>query len=238
MNKTMALSALTCLAIWSISSVAAANWDSGACPQPHAGPGPCIETEINGNTYHFNGSGGHAGDWHGLPAAEGGGPFQFEGSSIDLRCGPATPSCNLTLSGEVKKCQTSSGSWRIGLRVSAASFSPGDFVCNFLIMDGFPWYSRVPNAVSHCSFEDNCDGFIPYEPSTSTYVANFGSVGIISPISTWMVDGHLHDVVFNPGVGANFDFSNKMFFDCDEEETGCSIDGILTINNATSLYIY
>ena len=31
----------------------------------------------NGNTYHFNGSGGHADVWHGLPAAEGGGDFSL-----------------------------------------------------------------------------------------------------------------------------------------------------------------
>ena len=71
MKRKILLSSLWGVVAWSVSGGAAASWDSGACPQPHTGPAPCFETEINGNTYHFNGSGGHADEWHGLPAAEG-----------------------------------------------------------------------------------------------------------------------------------------------------------------------
>jgi hypothetical protein len=49
---------------------------------------------------------------------------------------------------------------------------------------------------------------------------------------------HLLGVVFIAGVGATFDFSNKAFFDCDEIEGGCPVDGILALDNSTSFDIY
>jgi hypothetical protein len=238
MKTKLILSTLFGMAAWSLSSVAAANWDTGACPQPHAGPAPCIETEINGNTYHFNGSGGHAGVWHGRPAAEGGGAFDFSGSGVDLTCPGANPSCNLTLSGEVKKCQDSTGAWRIGVRVTDADVSPGTFLCNFITVSGFPWYSGDVDADSHCPFEDDCDNFIPYDPSASTYTANFGNVTVSASLVGTLVNAeHLHGVVFTPGVGANFAFASS-FYNCDEEEQDCSITGVLTLDNGTSLDIY
>lgn len=238
MNRKLVLSTLFGVISWSIYGVAAASWDTGACPQPHAGPAPCVETEINGNTYHFNGKGGHAGGWHGRPAAEGGGEFEFSGTDVDFTCTSADWGCNLALSGEVKKCQDSSGAWRIGVRVNAADLSSGDFACNFLTVGGFPWYSRDPSIASHCPFEDDCDNFVPYEPSASTYTANFGNVTVGASLVGNLVDAeHLHGVVFTPGVGANFAFSSP-FYNCDEEEQDCSIDGVLTIDNAASLEIY
>ena len=199
MKTKLLLSTLFGMAAWSLSSVAAANWDTGACPQPHAGPAPCIETEINGNTYHFNGSGGHAGVWHGRPAAEGGGDFDFSSDQVDLACSLASPSCNLSLSGQVKKCEDSNGDWRVGVKVTGADVTAGDFLCNFITVSGFPWYSKDPTITPHCPFEDDCDSFIPYDPSASTYTANFGSITVGSPAGT-LVDGeHLHGVVFTPG---------------------------------------
>lgn len=41
-------------------------------------------------------------------------------------------------------------------------------------MDGFPWYSKDQSIGCHCPFEDDYDSFIPYEPSGSSYTANFG----------------------------------------------------------------
>lgn len=238
MKTKLILSALFGMAAWSLSSVAAANWDTGACPQPHAGPAPCIETEINGNTYHFNGSGGHAGEWHGRPAAEGGGDFEFSGSGVDLSCTASSPSCNLSLSGQVKKCEDSNGNWRVGVKVTGADVSAGDFLCSFISVSGFPWYAVEDDAGSHCPFEDDCDNFIPYDPSASTYTANFGDVTVSASLVGTLVDAeHLHSVVFTPGVGANFAFDSP-FYNCDEEEQDCSITGVLTLDNGTSLDIY
>ncbi|MEP4372640.1 MAG: hypothetical protein ABJ319_12985, partial [Alloalcanivorax venustensis] len=101
MKTKILLTALLGMAAWSFSGVATASWNTGACPG--SGTAPCIETEINGNTYHFNGTGGHADIWHGRPAAEGGGDFVFEGDNVDLECA-LDLNCTLALSGQVKKC--------------------------------------------------------------------------------------------------------------------------------------
>jgi len=238
MHTKLLLSTLLGAAVWSHSSVAMASWDFGACPQPHTGPAPCIETEINGNTYHFNGSGRHAGAWHGVPVAEGGGDFQFSGDTVDFACTSVSISCQMSARGEVKKCQDSDGIWRIGVRVNAVDLLSGDFLCNFITVSGFPWYSKNPSITPHCPFEDDCDSFIPYDPSASTYTANFGSADVSTPTGTLLSGEHLHGVVFTPGVAATVDFSNKTFFDCEETEGGCSIDGILTLDNATSFDIH
>ncbi|MBL7250214.1 hypothetical protein [Alloalcanivorax marinus] len=238
MRKKILLPSLLGVAASFLSSLSAANWDTGACPQPHVGPAPCIETEINGNIYHFNGNGGHVDGWHGRPEAEGGGEFDFLGTDLDLECDVVTYGCNLTLSGEVKKCQDSTGAWRIGVKMSRADLSPGQFVCNFITMSGFPWYSKDSTITAHCPFEDNCDSFIPYDPNASTYIGNLGDISVdVSLVGNLVNAEHLHGVVFTPGIGANFSFSSPLY-NCDEEEQDCSIDGVLTIDNATSLEIY
>ncbi len=237
MNTKLVLTTIFGVAAWSLSSLAMANWNTGPCSG--SGSAPCIETEINGTTYHFNGSGGHAGVWHGRPAAEGGGDFEFTNESVILECPSDRLDCELTLSGEVQKCQDSSGDWRIGVRVNGAVVEAGeDFLCDLVSVGGFPWYSKDPAIASHCPFEDDCDSFIPYDPSASTYDANFGTIDV-SVLGVGLVNnGHLHGVTFTPGVGANFDFTGpKDFFNCDEEEE-CTIDGVLTLDNATSLDIF
>lgn len=223
--------ALFALAAWSLSSFAAADWDTGPCPG--TGTAPCIETEINDNIYHFNGIGGHVDAWHGRPAAEGGGDFMFSGDGIGVACG-LDFNCSLTWSGRVKKCQDTSGNWRIGFQVNSASMSNGTF-CNSFAFSGFPWYSKAPSAIPHCPFEDHCDSLVLYDPNASAYIANLGSINM-SVLGIVVADEeHLHGVVFTPGVGANFSFASD-FYNC-EEETDCSIDGALTVDNATSLDI-
>ena len=229
MKTKLLLSALLGIAAWSFSGMAAANWNTGACPG--GGTAPCIETEINGNTYHFNGSGGHAGIWHGRPAAEGGGDFVFEGDNVELICA-LDLNCTLALSGQVKKCQDSTGAWRIGVKVTGADVSNGTF-CGLVNVGGFPWYSKDASITPHCPFEDDCDSFIPYDPNATTYTGNFGDISVTALGMTLVDNEHVHGVVFTPGVGANFDFQSD-FFDC-EENGDCSIDGTLTVNNATSL---
>ena len=230
MKTKLLLSALLGMAAWSFSGMAAAAWSTGACP---SGAAPCIETEINGNTYHFNGTGGASGIWHGRPAAEGGGDFVFEGDNVALAC-TLNLDCTLALSGQVQKCQDSTGAWRIGVKVTDADVSNGLF-CGSVNVGGFPWYAKDDSITPECPFTDDCDNFIPYDPSATTYTGNFGSIDV-SVFGIGLANSeHVRDVVFTPGVGANFYF-NSDFYDCDGD-AGCSIEGTLTVNNATSLDI-
>ncbi|MAO60697.1 MAG: hypothetical protein CL549_13150 [Alcanivorax sp.] len=231
MKTKLLLSALLGMAAWSFSGVATADWDTGACPG--GGSAPCIETEINGNTYHFNGTGGHAGIWHGRPAAEGGGDFVFEGDDVALAC-TIDLECTLALSGQVKKCQDANGAWRIGVKVTDADVSNGLF-CGSVNVGGFPWYSKDATIASHCPFEDDCDSFIPYDANASSYTGNFGTIDVDVFGIDLVSSEHVHSVVFTPGVGANFAFASD-FYDCDDNAS-CSINGVLTVNNATSLDI-
>lgn len=223
--------ALFALTACSLSSFAVADWDTGACPE--TGAAPCIETEINGNTYHFNGTDGHADVWHGRPAAEGGGDFVFEGDGVDLQCS-LNLNCIVALSGHVKKCQDSNGEWRIGVQVNSATLSNNTF-CGSVNVGGFPWYFKDSAIAGHCRFEDGCDSFIPYDPNATTYTSNSGPIDV-SALGIALVEGeHIHDVVFTPGVSANISFASDLY-DCDETSS-YSMDGVLTLNNATSFHI-
>jgi hypothetical protein len=235
MKTKLLLSALFGMAAWSLSSVAAANWDTGACPTPNPGPAPCIETVVNGNTYHFNGSGGHADVWHGLPAAEGGGDFSFSGNSV-LACESTEYACTMESTGQVKKCEDSNGNWRIGVRVNSFDVS-GPFTCHTFAFSGFPWYSKDSSITPHCPFEDDCDFFSEYDPNASTYTANLGPININVFGSPKVTNGHMHGVVFTPGVAARVGFDSR-FYDCNENDQGCSVDGEVILDNATSLDIY
>lgn len=229
MKMKLALSTLLGVAAWSLSSMAMA-WVSGPCPGGTAAP--CIEVVENGNTYHLNGTGGAAGTWWGLPST--GADFAFSGSNVDLQCA-LNLNCTLTLRGKVQKCQDSSGAWRIGVQVNSASVS-GSFPCGVVSVGGFPWYSKDPTIANHCPFEDDCDSFIPYTPGATTYTGHFGTISV-SALGIGLVNNeHVHNVVFTPGAGANFAFDSD-FYDCDEN-ADCYINGVLTLNNATSLDIH
>lgn len=230
MKTKLLLSAVLGVAAWSLSSMAAASWNTGACPG--TGTAPCIEAVVSGNTYHFNGTGGHSGVWHGLPTT--GADFQFSGATA-LGCDGLNLNCTLTLGGKVQKCQDSSGAWRIGVQVNSSNVS-GGFPCGTVVLGGFPWYAGDPDSASSCPFEDDCDNFIPYSPGASTYTGDFGAIDINVLFIPRVSGGHVENVVFTPGVGANFNF-NSEFYDCDGGEQGCSVNGTLTVTNATSLDI-
>ncbi|KXJ52071.1 MAG: hypothetical protein AXW12_16375 [Thalassospira sp. Nap_22] len=244
MKTKLLLTTLFGVAAWSISSLAmASGWSTGACPGGSAAP--CVETVVNGNTYHFNGSGGHAGSWHGMPAAEGGGDFEFANSDVALGCPSLQPSCDLVLYGQVKKCEDSDGNWRLGVKVTGGD-SSGSFTCNSLNLSGFPWYSADPASHDHstgqCPFTDDCDNFLPYDPSASNYVGHFGEVTVSSFLGTHVNAEHVHGVTFtanNQGATptANFDFSGKTFTDC-SGDGDCTIDGVLYLDNADELNVY
>ncbi|MBF1802567.1 hypothetical protein [Alloalcanivorax profundimaris] len=220
------------LTAYSLSSITAADWDTGACPG--GGSAPCIETEINDNTYHFNGTGGgHADAWHGRPAAEGGGDFVFEGDGVPFYCDWSVD-CALAWSGKIKKCQDNNGNWRVGFQINGASMSNGTF-CGLHRFSGFPWYTKDPGITPHCPFEDDCDSLIPYDGNASSYTANVGNIGISALGVPLVEDEHLQGVIFSPGVGANFAFASD-FYNCDDD-ANCYLDGALTIKNAASLDI-
>lgn len=236
MKTKLLLSAVIGVAAWSLSSVAAASWVAGPCPG--TGNAPCIEvTDDFDDVWHFNGDGGHADVWHGHPL---GGDFAFSNDDVDLGCSIASLNCTLELTGQVKKCQDSNGDWRVGVKVTGGDASDGLF-CGTVDLYNFPWYSKDPAIASHCPFEDDCDSFIPYDPNASVYTGNFGAVSVDALGSNLVDEEHLHGVDFTPGVvasgDATFDFRGKDFYDCAEND-GCSIDGLLQLNNAKELHIY
>ncbi|GAA5127710.1 hypothetical protein [Alloalcanivorax gelatiniphagus] len=231
MKTKLLLSAVLGVAAWSLSSMAAADWDTGPCPGGSSAP--CIEAVVNGTTYHFNGTGDHAGEWHGLPTT--GADFEFVGDSVELGCSGINLDCTLTLGGKVQKCQDSNGDWRIGVQVNSSNVS-GGFLCSTVVLGGFPWYSRDASLANHCPFEDDCDSFIPYDPSATTYSGNFGAIDISVLGSSRVSGGHVHGVTFTPGTGATFSFASQ-FYDCDDDEQGCEVTGDLVLDNATSLDI-
>lgn len=224
MKGKIILSAILGFCAVSLSQVASAGWDPGACPQPHTGPAPCIEAIIGGTAYHFNGTGSHAGEWHGSPV---GGDLVFVGAS-QLGCSGLNLNCSLTLRGQVKKCQDSAGNWRIGVRVN--SYNVAGTGCGTITLGGFPWYAKDAAITPHCPFEDDCDSFIPYDPAAVNYTANLGEVDISVFFIPRVTDGHVHNVIFTPGVNASFAF-NTPFFDCDETNLGCTVNGLLQFNN-------
>lgn len=239
MKTKLLFSTILGAAAWSLSHVAVAGWVDGPCPQPHIGPAPCIEAVYhNGSTdpndwdyHHFNGDGSQADRWKGAPR---GGDFEFVGSNVDLQC-LLNLNCTLTLRGEVKKCQDSNGDWRIGVRVNSSSVS-GIFPCGAVSVGGFPWYSKDHGITPHCEFANDCDDFILYNPSATSYFANFGKIDV-SALGVTLVDGeHVHEVEFTPGLNASFAF-DSFFYDC-EEDGNCHINGVLSVSNVNELNIY
>lgn len=231
MKWRLIFTTLFATATWSLSSLAAADWDTGPCPG--SGTAPCIEAEISGNAYHFNGTGDHAGEWHGLPTT--GENFEFTGA-FSWDCSGLSLECTTTWAGKIKKCQSLNGDWRIGLQINSANVS-GDFLCSTNVFGGFPWYTNGDAVTPHCPFTDNCENFMVYEPDAPTYVSNFGQIDL-TILGTPRIDGgHLHDMIFTPGPGASLGFNSDVV-DCDEEELGCNLEGMLKLDNAASLGVH
>ena len=230
MKRKLLLSAFLAAATWSLSSLASADWDTGPCPG--GGTAPCIETEVSGTSYHFNGAGDRAGEWHGLPTT--GEDFEFSGP-MRWNCGGFQLNCTLAWKGNIKKCHDNSGDWRIGLKVTSTA-SSGSFACDVIVYGGFPWYATDPALANHCPFEDTCDSFVPYDPTTSSMAFRVGSIEMAVLGTPRFQDAHIHGVTFIPGTGAILNISSE-YYDCEDEEIGCSIEAELPVINATSLDI-
>ncbi|MFP1682780.1 hypothetical protein ACLD0W_09725 [Alloalcanivorax sp. C16-1] len=230
MKRDLLLSAFLAAATWSLSSLAAADWDTGPCQG--GGTAPCIEAEVSGTTYLFNGSGDYAGEWHGLPTN--GEDFEFSGATT-WGCSGLNFNCTWTWGAQIKKCQDKDGNWRIGLRVNSASMSGGAY-CALIGWEGFPWYTKDTSISSHCPFNDSCENLIPYVANATTYNSNIGPIDFSTFGITRITGGHMHGLLFTPGIGARLDFSSAIY-SCDEDDEGCEANGTLTVTNATSLDI-
>lgn len=229
--KIIMLSALG-VASFGLTQAASAGWDSGACPQPHTGPAPCIEhyDASTGTTTHFNGSGSHAGVWHGDPAT--GAPFTFKGRTT-LQCSFATVECDLALDGKVRKVYDSANStWKVGIEVSNATVDNGTF-CNAVTVSGFNWY--MDENGEHGPYSDNDDVGIPYDASATPpidLVASIGPIGVQVPLLGIDVNnGHMHDVTYDNLNTFSFgtDWRDPTIYDSNENSTGCSVSGDLQL---------
>lgn len=225
MRTKLLLSTIAGIAAWSISQGVFAGWLPGQCDS-NPGPAPCIEAKINGTYYHFNGNGGHAGEWHGSPT---GGDFMFSGPS-ELNCLDIDANCTLALYGQVMKCEDSNGDWRLGVKVTNYNISPSSGTCGLIRLGGFPWYANE-DVLPHCPFGSTCDDFVPYQGNVP-HSAVIGGVNI-SVILPLVTNGHVHGVTFNPGPSTNFSF-NSDFYNCSEGVTTCSVNGILYLNGPGS----
>ena len=230
------------------SQFAAADWDSGRCTSPNPGPAPCVEHQASdGSWWHFNGSGGNAGVWHGYPVNEDGQSpeqdFQFSGTT-DLSCTLGAFTCELTLNGEVKKFQDGNGNWRIGVRVNSGSVAPGDEECDAISVGNFPWYAgHDPDQDAGFPGQhvlSNSTGIV-YNGTSSVYTGHIGQIDVIYsglgfPI-TLVNDGHLHDVQYqnstnsflfgSSGTGSQ---DNILYEDgASDTDSGCTVDGALVL---------
>ena len=210
----------------SLSLPASAGWEPGPCPQP-SGPAPCIESNTaSDGVWHFNGSGGHADEWHGAPS---GGDIIFSGNA-NLACSGLNIECDLALIGQIKKCQNLNGDWHVGIRATSFNLS-GGLICGTISLSGFPWYSKDSSITPHCPFEDVCEDFNTYIPGASSYTFNIGSIDIGVLGIPRVTDGHLHGVLFsNPGI-LSF---NSGFFDCSENSLNCDVVGEAYYNGSSS----
>ncbi|MGB1764966.1 hypothetical protein [Alloalcanivorax xenomutans] len=242
--KIIMLSALG-VASFGLTQAASAGWDSGACPQPHTGPAPCIEhyDASTGTTTHFNGSGSHAGDWHGNPAT--GAPFTFKGRT-NLTCGFASVECDLALDGKVRKVyDTANNTWKVGIEVSNATVDNGTF-CGAVTVGGFEWYMNedAPHPLPP-KYNDDNDVGIPYDINATppiTMQAIIGPIDVSVPILGINVsNGHMHNVTYDNTNTFSFgtDWRDPVIYDENDDPTNCEVSGDLELEDTgDTLTIY
>ena len=212
-----------------LSQAASANWQSGICPQPNMGPAPCIEWSDGTNTYHFNGDGGQAGEWHGHPN---GGSFNFKGRTT-LICDNNTVECDLGLDGRVRKdYDPVDGTWKVSIEVSDATVDNG-LLCGFVNVSGFPWY--IDENDEHGSYTSAVDVGIPYNNATTPpidFIGSIGPIGVSVPLlGINVTNGHMHDITYDNSN--TFSFGTGMLdeniYASDETLTGCTVSGDLDL---------
>lgn len=237
-RSAKALSFFFAAAVSCASQAAMAGWDPGRCPViPNAGGvAPCIEHEVGGVWWHIGTGGGHAGVWHGQGPST---PFTFCGASslaFWTESGiPVNYSCSICMDAYVKAFKES-GDWRIGIKVTGASFSPGDAACRNIDLEGFPWY--IADAAVHQGF-GNATG-IPYIGS-QLYTGNVGEIQV-TYLNVPVVNGaHAHGVDFDNNGVSNTPSEFRLGFNASSGDPvvyeGGSADtpSILTLSATLSL---
>ncbi|MEC8881642.1 MAG: hypothetical protein VYC49_15990 [Pseudomonadota bacterium] len=220
-------------ALLGFSSTALAGWDSNDCSGV-SGTAPCIDTDVGGSDVHFNGTGGHAGNWHGAP---GGGDFEFVGETL-LTCPDLPPAtCDLTLYGEVRKFQDN-GDWKIGLRVNDGSVASGDSLCAFIDVTDFEWFLG-PDGVNS-GFGPNSG--VDYVPSATSYTGNIGGSPTTNGITVTVLGSPVAEYDYVESV--IYDNQNTFSFDSDlyhigtNTSSGCTVEGDLVLQDGTYLTIH
>lgn len=66
---------------------------------------------------------------------------------------------------------------------------------------------------------------------------NIGSINVNILGIPLINEGHMHDLLLTFGIGASITI-NSGFYDCLENHQNCTLDGALTLSNATTLSIY
>ena len=250
MNKVWmnVLSALFSLAAFAFVQTTSVDWDPGGCspiPNP-SGTVPCIEhKDSNGDWWHFNGGGGHAGVWHGCPVNEDGDqpeePFSFCGvSSMSCVVSGQTVEldCNLCLDSEFKKFQDGTGDWLVGVKLVDGDASSGDQDCNDISLGGFTWFAGP--GTTHNNF-DNTSG-ISYAGSSlpGTFTGNFGGVSsagnsidiTYAGFVTLVDEGYVHGVDFNNNGGGAV--RSDLYFGL----ASTSMDAVIYENGGDSLQLH
>lgn len=231
MNIRSAILTLSSIALLGMSQIAFAAWVPGPCPDP-SGPAPCIEYFDGTNWWHFNGEGDHADQWHG-PDGTAETDFEFCGNTLlacdDTILGPVEVTCNLCLYGQVRKCyDDNDDTWRIGIKIRSGNPNPGDFLCNLLTLEEFPWYAGANSY--HGPYNEDCEVGIPFP---GPLVGSVGSIGV-SPVG--VSGAHIHDVSYNNTD--TFSFINELVTGSGHDLTGCRVIGdleLLPSNNILSI---
>lgn len=228
--KSSFLMAFICMLL-GLTQTVSASWENGGCPSSPAGIAPCIEWSDGVDIYHFNGSGGHAEDWHGHPN---GGDFVFTGATF-LVFHDIALDCDLTWNGQISKTyDLISDGWKMSFKITDAYFS-GGFVCQYIEVGGFPWY--IDENQEHGPYGSVGIG-IPYDTSSTPPISLIGSLGAIDmAIPVWGVsitDGHMHDVeydnidAFSIGIGG---LDSNIYVDgASDTLTGYSMETVLHLN--------
>lgn len=237
MNVNMIVSLLAALGMAVLSQTAIA-WEDGPCPSGGGGPAPCFELTEGGVTKHFNGDGSHKDIWHGplghndpdFPIDQNN-TFEFCGET-QLTCdnpiiGELEVTCELCLYGQVRKCfDEPADTWRVGIRITRGTNSPGDFFCNLISLQDFPWYAGPDDF--HGPYSNDCSVGIAWP---GPLVGSIGAIGV-SPVG--ISGAHIHGVSYN-NVNA-FTFNGSLV-DPTDLPAGCAVNGVLTLTSGGSLSI-
>jgi len=222
-----------------VAAPTAMAWTSGSCPSGgYPAPNddkPCFEYDgyyltATGNDNTFLGD-------------VNGDPFVFSGRT-QLTCGSTNLDCDLELEGKLARNSDGSGGWLVNLEVSGADVSAlpdgagTPFLCSVVGVGGFDWH--VAPTSEHANFTSS--GGVPYPFVGGNLVGNVGGAPGTSGIDvsagfTLVDNAHVHDVVYdNPN--STFQFNSTLYEDVTDADTGCTVNGDLSVQSVGSVHVY